>query len=294
MSHNDATASSLGSDAAQPRVGELWLHPVKSCAAQAVRVMELVETGPVGDRAWMWIDDASGRFVSQRTHPALATVTAREVGGRLELSVDGGPPLVVDPPAIDAPLRAVEVWGDACTAVDAGDVPARWIGDRLGVTARLVLQRGPRVRRPKPHLDAAQAGAVASPPRHVSFADGYPVLVATSAAVEQITRRAARSADARRFRPNIVVAGAPAFAEDGWARVALGSAVLRLVKPCGRCGVLDVDPTTGARDPGLLAALRPDRARGGELVFGMNALVETPGVVRVGDAVRVLSSGAGR
>jgi hypothetical protein len=56
-----------------------------------------------------------------------------------------------------------------------------------------------------------------------------------------------------RFRPNVVVSGAPAWAEDLWSEVAIGgsegSVTLKLVKPCSRCSIPDVDPTTGAAPP---------------------------------------------
>jgi uncharacterized protein YcbX len=53
-----------------------------------------------------------------------------------------------------------------------------------------------------------------------------------------------------RFRPNIVVDGQPAWKEDLWSEVAIvgseGSVTLKLVKPCSRCTIPDVDPVTGA------------------------------------------------
>ena len=39
-----------------------------------------------------------------------------------------------------------------------------------------------------------------------------------------------------RFRANLVVAGTPPWAEDGWRRVRVGEAVFRAVKGCDRCG----------------------------------------------------------
>lgn len=49
---------------------------------------------------------------------------------------------------------------------------------------------------------------------------------------------------ARRFRPNIVVSGAPAWAEDGWEELGKGSLGLRAVKPCDRCRVPRTDQAT--------------------------------------------------
>lgn len=267
-------------------VGELWLHPVKSCAARPVASAEADARGLVGDRRWMWVDGA-GRFLSQRSHPALARVWADLTADGLRLQLAPADPSaaaaapaeplrVATPVASQSPIT-VEVWGTRCGALDAGDAPARWLRDQLGVEARLVRQHGRRATDPR-YAEGHE----------VSFADGFPLLVATAAAVREVTARTERSPDSRRFRPNLVIEGAPAFREDRWRRLRIGEVEIALVKPCGRCGVLDVDPTTGARDVGLLKSLRPDRWIDGELRFGMNAVVLQPGRLRVGDVVEHL------
>ena len=38
-----------------------------------------------------------------------------------------------------------------------------------------------------------------------------------------------------RFRPNIVISGGAAFAEDGWAELVIGRLDMQMRKPCGRC-----------------------------------------------------------
>ena len=51
---------------------------------------------------------------------------------------------------------------------------------------------------------------------------------------------------------------------------------LRLVKPCVRCRIPDVDPATGERgdEPGAtLASYRADDRIGGGVTFGMNAVI---------------------
>ncbi|MBK6513562.1 MAG: MOSC domain-containing protein [Polyangiaceae bacterium] len=64
-----------------------------------------------------------------------------------------------------------------------------------------------------------------------------------------------RELDARRFRPNVVVEGAAAFDEDAWLELRLGEVRVDIVKPCGRCAMVDVDPDLGERAPGVLAEL---------------------------------------
>src|SRR3712207_6493830 len=98
-----------------------------------------------------------------------------------------------------------------------------------------------------------------------------------------------------RFRPNLVIEGSAAWAEDRWARVRIGAVAIDLVKPCARCSATTVDPERGlvaGKEP--LAALRrirmsADRRVPGVL-FGWNAVPRGLGAVRVGDPVEVAST----
>jgi uncharacterized protein YcbX len=95
-----------------------------------------------------------------------------------------------------------------------------------------------------------------------------------------------------RFRPNIVVSGAPAYAEDGWRQLELGDAALRAAKPCGRCEVTTTDQSTGeVRGPEPLLTLGSYRTSDEfGVMFGLNMVSLRPGTIRVGDALRAAST----
>jgi uncharacterized protein YcbX len=50
-----------------------------------------------------------------------------------------------------------------------------------------------------------------------------------------------------RFRPNLVIEGSEAYAEDSWKRIRIGDVEFRVVKPCARCILTTIDPQTGER-----------------------------------------------
>jgi hypothetical protein len=84
-----------------------------------------------------------------------------------------------------------------------------------------------------------------------------------------------------RFRPNLVLDGLGTHEEDWIDRIefdtADGPVVLRLVKPCARCSIPDVDPLRGESDHAVsaeLATYRADARLDGKITFGMNAIVE--------------------
>ena len=91
-----------------------------------------------------------------------------------------------------------------------------------------------------------------------------------------------------RFRPSVVVTGAPPWAEDRWRRVRIGAVAFRVAKPCGRCLVITTDQVTGERGRQPLKMLGRRRRFGQQLVFGQNLIPDSGGIIRVGDPVQVL------
>lgn len=114
--------------------------------------------------------------------------------------------------------------------------------------------------------------------------DILPLLVATDGAVSAFGR------DIRRLRPNILIGGVDGMAETRWpgGELHIGEAVVRLDSLRPRCPMTTVDPDTLERDPGVLKDI--GRRFHGRLA--LNAAVTRPGVVRVGDPVRLVLAGA--
>ena len=91
-----------------------------------------------------------------------------------------------------------------------------------------------------------------------------------------------------RFRPNVVVRGATAGADDEWRALRIGNAAFRISNACKRCKVITIDQSTGefaGNDP--LATLATYRAEGPGVTFGQHLLTEISGMISVGDTVTV-------
>jgi hypothetical protein len=110
--------------------------------------------------------------------------------------------------------------------------------------------------------------------------DRLPLLVATDGAVASFGR------DVRRLRPNILIAGVEGMDERGWpgAELHIGEAVIGLDALRSRCPMTTVDPETLERDPEVLR----DIARRFRGKLALDARVVRPGLVRVGDPVRLV------
>ncbi|MCX5059505.1 MULTISPECIES: MOSC domain-containing protein [unclassified Streptomyces] len=266
----------------------IHVHPVKAFRGLAPREAVVEPWGLAGDRRWALID-TRGKVVTQRQQPRLAQAAAELVpGGGVRLSAPGRGPLTVRVPR---PVGTVplEIFGDKVEGVPAEDAAAHaWCSDYLGIDVRLVHMDDPATRRP---VDPEYA----RPGETVSFADGFPLLLTTSAsldALNSLIAQGSQPADGplpmNRFRPNMVVAGTDAWAEDDWSRIAVGEVTFRVAKMCGRCVVTTTDQDTAERGKEPLATLGRHRRIGSSLVFGQNLVPLSPGTIRVGDPVTVL------
>ena len=270
-------------------IARLFVHPVKSCAGIEVQEALLTVTGLDLDRAWMVVD-ADGVFVSQRELPRMALVRPQLRLSDMVLRAPGMLALHVSLDAVEQPLQ-VQVWGDTVQAFDMGAVAAQWFTDFLGRPLRLV-RFDPDYRRVcSPKWTGVTEATT-------QFADGFPVLVASAAAVDDLNTRLAAAGHGavgvERFRPNIVLAGIEAHDEDRvdmlHITTADGVAQLQPVKPCARCPIPDIDPATAESSPEVgdtLRSYRQDARVNGAITFGMNAIVrEGAGqVLRVGQVV---------
>ncbi|MES2818486.1 MAG: MOSC domain-containing protein [Pseudomonadota bacterium] len=266
------------------RLSAIYRYALKSAQSERLVQARLETLGLEGDRRWMVVDRDSGRFLTQRLLPQMTLIEARCQGDRgLRLRAPGLSELTVPLPTSDAPLRGVTVWSDSLQVPDAGEPAAAWLSGFLGRPCRLVHVPAQRARQ----VDTAYA-AVGD---RVAFADGFPLLLIGQSSVDDLSARVGRPLEMLRFRPNLVIEGAPAYAEDGWTRIRIGELEFDVVKGCSRCIMTTLDPLTGERsaDREPLATLKTYRERDGAVYFGQNLIPRGTGVLEAGMAVQVLA-----
>jgi uncharacterized protein YcbX len=256
------------------RIARLFVYPVKSCAGVEVSEALLTETGLDLDRAWMVVDE-QGEFVSQRELPRMALVRVVLKYSEVVLRAPGMLALHLKIDAVEEPVK-VRVWDDEVKAYDMGAIAAQWFSDFLGRKLRLV-RFDPDERRLSDRKWTSGAEALNQ------FSDGFPLLVASEGSLAELNRRLAQAGHEavgmERFRPNIVLSGLDAHDEDRLdvLRIAAEEEVqLRLVKPCPRCPIPDIDPATGVASPQVSEILRTYRSNqlvNGAVTFGINAIV---------------------
>ena len=255
-------------DKAMPIIESLHFAPVKSLALRSAESAFVTSRGIENDRRFVILDE-SGRAVTQRRIGALARVSA-------EYSPETDALTMTFPDGETASGRA-ELGGETATVlwgrvargrVVVGDWSAA-LSDFCG--ERLTLMK----------TDAPGA-----------CFDEYPVSLISRETIDRLSAMTdgAKTFEAARFRPTLLISGCAAREEDSWLGKGLliGERLrLRLIARDPRCAITTLDPKTGERDFDTLRLILSYRPDPRAAYLGVYGIVELPGTVAVGDEVSV-------
>jgi uncharacterized protein len=260
------------------RIVSLHVYPVKSCGGITLLSSDLLLTGLRHDRRFMVVRP-DGMFLTQREYPAMVRIGTRLSPHGLFLSTPAGEAKVPLEP--EGERMEVEIWEEHHQAVVVSGEASRLLSDHLRIDCRLVFMP-PDTRR---EVDQDYARKT----DHVAFADGFPVLLATTASLDDLNERLEHPVPMNRFRPNIVVEGAGhAFEEDKHDAVEVSGITMRMPKRCARCPIITTDQRTGEVSKEPLRTLAKYRASQNKVHFGQNCIPNAEGILHVGDVVRWL------
>jgi uncharacterized protein len=263
-------------------ISEINIYPIKSLAGIALDTALVEDRGLQFDRRWMLVDEKN-RFLTQREFPVMSRIKVELGGDSMTVRLDDES-LTVAFGSDRGDRKRVTVWKSSVKAAFYSGEIDDWFSKALGTSCRLAAMKEDSSRKVNPFY------AVRRFKDEVSFADGYPFLLIGEGSLDDLNSRLEQPLPMNRFRPNFVVSGSEAFAEDTWKTVRIGSTVFHVVKPCGRCTITTVDQATGAKTGAeplkTLAAYRKKRTN---VLFGQNLIAEAPGsMINVGDRIEVL------
>ncbi len=287
-------------------ISNINIYPIKSLKGIAMDAATVEARGLRHDRRWM-LTDKDGMFFTQREFPKMALIEVGVSDDGLYVTAErfGTLEIPLEPETGD--IRHVTIWQSVCVGEVYSAVVSEWFSDVLGTGCQLVYMPDSTRRSVNPRFDKGDD--------IVSLADGYPLMVIGEKSLKDLNARLVNIEEGadksvcvplpmNRFRPNLVVSGSDAFAEDDWKRIRIGDAVLRSTKPCERCVITTVEQMTGEFDGKeplkTLASYRkaknviPDRYESlgvGEnaVLFGQNFIAETVGMsINVGDEIIML------
>jgi len=262
-------------------VAALNIYPVKSMGGFSPPTARVQPWGLEGDRRWMVVTP-EGKFLTQRDYPAMALLAPHLSGTTLRLEAAGLGAIEAEATGPHIPVR---VWDDVVPAATCPCFADTFVSTVLGTPCRLVYLDDPAAR--------PVAAKWAQPGETVTFADGFPVLLTSLDSLDDLNTRLAAPIRINRFRGNIVITGAPPWAEDTWRLIRIGAVSFRIAKPCERCIVTTIEQETATRpapsEP--LRTLATFRRAGQGVMFGQNLVPVTKGDIAVGDPVEIIEQG---
>ncbi len=261
------------------KVFALYYYPIKSCKGIALDQAKIDRSGILWDRKFMLVDPQR-RFITQRDNPHLALIRPHREGEHLVISAPGMKPFVhqLNTTAVSI---TVEIWQDRCSAIDQGDIVAKWFSDFLGKSCRLVYFPENEIRRVDPAYKQYETD-------QINFSDGFPFLMISEASLSDLNQRLKVPVPVDRFRPNILVSGTSPYAEDNWKTIKIGEIKFKVVKPCARCVITTIEQDTARAEKEPLRTLtRYRKSADGKVLFGQNLVHDRTGFIRVGDQVEV-------
>ncbi|MEM7077519.1 MAG: MOSC N-terminal beta barrel domain-containing protein [Pseudomonadota bacterium] len=262
----------------------LYAYPVKSCRGSAMEQVELTPQGIDGDRQLMILKDQ--QFTNQARLPKLATIETRRIDAQtIEFGHKHTSPLrhQVNP---DGAETTINFYGNELAVIDQGDAVAQLVSDGIGADVRVAALKE-TFQRSVPLEEFAIVDGIAQS----RFVDVAPILVTSVESLQDLNDRMSASVPMERFRPNVVIEGLGAFAEDELTELRINGIQLLRATHCERCAVTCTDHLTGERNQEPLATLRSYRHReggyAGGVMFGAYMGVSGQGVLRVGDKLTV-------
>ena len=268
------------------QVSQIYIYPIKSLMGIRVKSAKVEQRGLQYDRRWMLVD-TSNRFLSQQQENKLVflqtsitddqlVITDRRSGESYSLPLH---------PQLYKDKITVEIWEDVVEAYELSIEANEWFSDILDKDLKLVYMPDEVKRAIDPEWSLGD--------EHVSFADELPLLIVGENSLKSFNYKLKQPLDVSRFRPNIVVAGNNPYEEFYWKELLIGEYAYRCIKPCERCGIVNIDPETGERSEEPLKRLGEQKI-GDKIAFGQLGLVADPAgaVAREGDTVEIVAKKA--
>ncbi|XP_033113706.1 mitochondrial amidoxime-reducing component 1-like isoform X2 [Anneissia japonica] len=238
------------------------------------------------------------RFVSARQEPKMALIvpSLSDDNQELILSTEGIEPIKIPANAnVSQRLICTTIWNTDICGYECGKVAEEWLSKIFRYQGyKLVV-----------HEDSLEGRKLADDPKwkpkslykdESLYSDLTQYLVISESSLDDLNKRLDEPVTMKNFRPNIVVKGCKAFAEDNWTEIKIGGAHLYRTHLCGRCRMTLVNPETGVmahaeplktlREYRMVDKSHPDsKAFGVHPVFGSNFNMVEVGNIRVGDKV---------
>ncbi len=281
-------------------IAAIWRYPVKSMAGEQLTSSMVSTQGLLGDRGWALRDEQAKEIRGAKKMPSLMLCEATYLGDPTEqhipavaMRLPDGTTLKSTDPEASARLsdflgRAVTLWPQQ--PASATEHYRRGAPDNPDMQTELREIFGRVSGEPIPDLSVFPREIFEFTSPLGTYFDAFPLHVLTTASLDTLAQQNPNAQwDARRFRPNFVIATNAeqrGLVEANWCghSLKIGGLTLQCNLPTPRC-VMTTQALPGLeKDPSVLRTIVRDAAQN----LGVYAVVQTPGRIAVGDTVELL------
>ncbi|PHR96791.1 MAG: hypothetical protein COA80_08365 [Leeuwenhoekiella sp.] len=264
----------------QPTIQSLYTYPLKSAGAVALQQTQVGDLGFAHDREFALVN-AENKILTAREKPQLLQVEIDLRADVMLVSAEGS--------AIEIPLNAeeesvyeLELFKKPAFGKAVSGKADEWFSRLFNEPLRLVRLYPQKLRQ----VSTKYALKEQHP---ISFADGFPIHLISEASVADLNTRLEQPLPVERFRPNIVISGVEAYAEETWKQVIIGDCVFDVITATPRCSLITIKPETGIFDSNQepLCSLSAYKKEGNQINFGVYLIPKTTGTIALTDAVHL-------
>lgn len=268
-----------------PQITQLFTYPIKSCKANPASSLQLETRGFLNDRRMALVNPQTRKIMTGRENPQFLQLLVTITGDSYHVQL--GPQSITFSLSDFSPvISPVDLWAQEQHPTHfAADYISQWFSEHLGVDC-LLGWMGDDCRRPLPENIPSNYRGL--PADHVSYADDFPVLLASESSLADLNSRLEQPVTILHFRPNLVISGLDAFAEENYKYVRVGECEFEVAQACPRCVFTTIDPVSGAKNAHQepLRTLTSYRLRKGYGVpFGLQMVPRKLGKISLGDPV---------
>ncbi|XP_027724699.1 molybdenum cofactor sulfurase isoform X2 [Vombatus ursinus] len=253
-------------------ITNVYIYPIKSCAALEVTKWPIGNQGLLYDRNWMVVNH-NGICLSQKQEPRLCLIKPLIDLQRktMVITAEGMEPIDVplDENGEEHQICQSKVCADRVNTYDCGEKVSEWLSKFFGRHCRLIKQSSNfkrsanKHRKDPPHATRAPLSLVNEAQylliNRASVLELHQLLNASD---ENGTKESLPMRELiQRFRANIVIHGTKAFEEEKWDEISIGSLHFLVLGPCHRCQMICIDQQSGQRNQDVFQTLSSIRER---------------------------------
>ncbi len=269
-------------------VSEINIYPIKSTAGISLNRSDLQKIGLTQDRRRAVVVATTNKILTARECPQLLALSTKITE---EAILVNSPSSTLSLPLVPSikEISRVKLWADeAHPGIRYSQEVDVWFSGQLKMDCFLIFM-GEDCHREFPKDMAS--GYEGQPEDAVSYADDYPILLASEASLADLNARLEEPVTMKHFRPNIVVSGCDAFEEDTWQSIRIGECEFELAQQCPRCVLTTINPETQIKHKQqeplrTLATYRKTPAGGAP--FGVQLVPRRLGAIKIDDMVEKL------